>query len=105
MLRSFQYATYVVGSLCIVWFFVVFLISFFECQPIAAAWNGSISGNCIDLTSLYYGFTVSNLILDVVINVMPAKMISKLQLPLRQRLLVFCVMGLGIMQVPSVLSL
>ncbi|MCJ1356281.1 MAG: hypothetical protein MMC33_006275 [Icmadophila ericetorum] len=101
MLRSFQYSTYAVGSLCLIWFLIILLVSFFECRPIAVAWDSSVSGKCIDLTSLYYGLTISNVILDVVINLMPVKMVWKLQLPLRQRLFVLCVMGLGIIIVTA----
>lgn len=86
-----------VGAMCLTWFFVVVCVSLFQCRPIAAAWNRTIKGKCMDLKALYYGITISNMILDIVVNLMPVKMIWKLQLPLKQRILLLCIMLMGIM--------
>lgn len=79
------------------WFVAVVALNLFQCKPIASAWDFTVQGACIDLKAMYYGFTVSNMVLDVVINVMPVRMIWRLHLPLRQRLLLLFIMLLGIM--------
>ena len=97
---SFRYAIYIVGGFCLLWFFVVVLVSILQCHPVSYAWNKSIDGSCIDLRAMYYSFTISNMVLDVIINIMPVRMIWKLQLAVRQRVLLTIIMLIGIMCVP-----
>ncbi|MCJ1389852.1 hypothetical protein MMC18_002709 [Xylographa bjoerkii] len=92
----FQYAIYAVGSLCLLWFTIVVFVTLFQCQPVAFAWDHTSLGTCINLQAMYYGFTISNMALDIIINFMPVKLIWQLQLPLKQRLLLLAIMLLGI---------
>ncbi|MCJ1398115.1 hypothetical protein MMC11_001312 [Xylographa trunciseda] len=92
----FQHAIYIVGSLCLLWFTIVVFVTFFQCHPVAFAWDHTSQGTCINLQAMYYGFTISNMALDVVVAVMPVKLIWQLQLPLRQRILLLAIMLLGI---------
>lgn len=58
-----------------------------------------MAGTCMDLQKLYYGTSISNMILDVVINLMPARAIWNLQINLRQKILLMIVMSLGLLYV------
>lgn len=96
-IQPFRNLIYIVGGMCLIWFIVVIGVCLFQCRPIVAAWDRTVVGKCMDLKVLYYGITISNMILDVIINLMPVKMIWKLQLPLKQRVLLLCIMLVGIM--------
>ena len=81
-------------AVCIVWCILVILLAIFRCQPIASAWSSNPTRDqvsCIPLRNLYYGTSSSNILLDILINILPARQIWHLQLPLKQRvLLVIC---------------
>ena len=94
---AFRYAIYVVGGFCLLWFMVVMLVSALQCQPVSYAWNKMVDGTCIDLRAMYYGFTISNMVLDVIINVMPVRLIWKLQLSIKKKILLTFIMLIGIM--------
>ena len=46
---------------------------------------------------MYYSFTISNMVLDVIINVMPVHLIWKLQLSIKKKILLTFIMLIGIM--------
>ena len=95
--RSFLIAIYVVGALCLLWFGIVVLLALLQCQPISYVWDRSIPGRCINLQAMYYGFTISNMALDITICFMPVRLLWKLSLPVRQRVLLIFILLLGIM--------
>ncbi|MCJ1432768.1 hypothetical protein MMC27_002125 [Xylographa pallens] len=93
----FRYAIYTVGALCLLWLTIVLFVTFFQCQPVAFAWDHtSQHSTCINLAAMYYGFTVSNMVLDILVTFMPVKLIWQLQVPLKQRALLLAIMLLGI---------
>ena len=75
-----------VGIICLAWYVAEVLVSIFQCRPIAGAWDKSISSQCLDFESLYYGIAGSNLTLDVVVLALPMKMIWGLKLAKKHRI-------------------
>ena len=103
---TFRYAIYIIGGFCLLWFLVVMLVSALQCQPVSYAWDKSlVGGTCIDLRAMYYGFTISNMVLDVIINVMPVRLIWKLHLSIKKRILLTFIMLFGIMRVTGPVQL
>ena len=96
-LGRFRQALYAVGSICTLWCVLVVFVTLFQCSPVRKGWEPGLEGSCLNLRTIYYGTAISNMILDVIINVLPVKMVWKLQLPLRQRMLLMVIMGLGVM--------
>jgi hypothetical protein len=72
--------------------------SIFQCTPIPHYWDKSKypTGTCIDFTTFWYANAIYNIITDFVILVSPPRVVWKLRLPLRQRLGLMAVFGLGI---------
>ena len=100
--RPFRRTLYVFVAICIVWCILVVLLAIFRCRPIPAAWNPSInSSTCISLRPLYYGTSTSNVILDIIINLLPARQIWGLQLPIKQRVLLVICMSMGILSIAA----
>lgn len=81
----FLLVTLIVGITCLVWYVAEVLVSIFQCRPIAGAWDKSISSQCLDFGSLYYGIAGSNLALDVLVLALPIKMIWGLTLAKKHR--------------------
>jgi hypothetical protein len=70
----------------------------FQCSPIQRVWDKAHypAGTCINITAFWYANAVYNLITDVVILASVPGVVWKLRLPLRQRLGLTVVFGLGI---------
>ncbi|KAK1635845.1 hypothetical protein BDP81DRAFT_472535 [Colletotrichum phormii] len=63
------------------------------CLPVAAFWDPTIEGRCIDFLAIWYTMAGVNLIADFAIFSMPIPVINSLQLPRKQKrmlLVVFC---------------
>ena len=89
-------------ALCLTWGVVIILLAIFRCRPILAAWNANYPGrSCIDLQPLYYATASSNVALDIVVNLLPARQIWGLQLPLKQRVLLIICMCLGVLSIAA----
>ncbi|KAF6823623.1 integral membrane protein [Colletotrichum musicola] len=65
------------------------------CYPVAAFWDSSVSGRCLDYLAIWYAMAGINLVADFVIFSMPIPVINSLQLPRRQKRMLLFVFGLG----------
>ncbi|TQN65062.1 Satratoxin biosynthesis SC1 cluster protein 4, partial [Colletotrichum shisoi] len=65
------------------------------CVPAAAFWDETVEGHCIDLLTSWYVMAGVNLVADFVMFSMPIPVINSLQLPRRQKRMLFFVFGLG----------
>ncbi len=68
-----------------------------QCVPVSRAWNRwSGNGICVNLGVLWFSNAVYNIITDFIIVLMVPPVILTLQLPLRQKLALIGVFGLGL---------
>lgn len=68
-----------------------------QCTPISHAWDRwSGSESCINIGALWYSNAIYNITTDFIIVLMVPPVIFKLKLPVRQKLALTCVFGLGI---------
>ncbi|KAK1753264.1 hypothetical protein QBC47DRAFT_54508 [Echria macrotheca] len=65
------------------------------CQPVAAFWDSSINGKCIDPATVWYIMAGVNLVSDFTILTMPMPVLKSLQLPKRQKIMLIAVFCLG----------
>ncbi|KAJ0137716.1 hypothetical protein CTA2_2011 [Colletotrichum tanaceti] len=77
------------------WFVTVSFLHPLMCVPVAAFWDETVEGRCIDLLATWYVMAGVNLVADFVIFSMPIPVINSLQLPRRQKRMLFVVFGLG----------
>lgn len=94
---SFRMAIYFVMFYVISTETIATLILIFRCNPIAASWDFSLvlTAKCLDAPKLYFSVGVVNVLSDVMILVLPVKMLWGLRLPRRQMYHVSVVFGLG----------
>jgi hypothetical protein len=68
----------------------------FNCIPVQAAWDITITGaRCISIRSIYLGGSVPNVCLDLVIVLMPLPHVWRLHAPLAQRVVLAGMFALG----------
>ena len=82
-----------VGAWTIMISFLLTLI----CMPVAAFWDDSVEGRCLDSLTVWYVMASFNLITDVALFILPLPVIHSLQLPRRQKWTLIIVFGLGLL--------
>ncbi|KAL5335535.1 hypothetical protein BJX70DRAFT_390630 [Aspergillus crustosus] len=65
------------------------------CQPVAKQWDPSIPGTCINTVASYYALAGTSLAFDVIIIALPMPILAKLQLKVKQKILLGVLFGLG----------
>jgi len=80
-----------------VWTITLCFLLAFVCVPVAAFWDHSIKGRCLDSLTVWYGMAGFNLVSDFAIFTMPLPVINSLQLPRRQKYILSLIFGLGFM--------
>lgn len=80
--KAFRRVTVVVGTLSMIWLFANILGQVLLCSPMSAAWdpNSIFSDKCRDVQAIYYGVSVSNMLLDIIILFLPVPLIWGLPL-------------------------
>ncbi len=85
----------VVESLCTIWLWSAILTNILQCAPINAVFTQELLylENCLPMQA--WGLTITNLVLDVVILVLPILMVIDLRLPFAKKCLLYGLFGLG----------
>ncbi|GIK05409.1 hypothetical protein Aspvir_009518 [Aspergillus viridinutans] len=86
-----------IAAFVILWALSIFLVGALMCLPVQKFWKPSIEGSCIDSAKFYYGQQIPNILTDLIILIMPLKVVWDLPISKTQRLLlsgVFMVGGL-----------
>ena len=66
-----------------------------QCIPAAKIFNKNVPGHCINLGSFWYANGIFNVITDIIMLAMPQYQVYKLNLPIRQKLSLAAVFGVG----------
>jgi hypothetical protein len=66
-----------------------------QCRPLSMLWNPDQPGKCIRVVDFYYANAGINIVTDVVIYLLPIKVLWGLQIPKRQRIGLMFLFGLG----------
>jgi len=84
-------------SLCflVAWAVALAFLLTLICQPVAAFWDTSINGKCLDAPTIWYIMAGVNLVSDFTILTLPMPVIKSLQLPKRQKIMLAAVFCLG----------
>ena len=70
-----------------------------ECTPRARIWDKSVEGKCIDMASLLNTDGVFNTMSDMVILIVPVKVVWRLQMKTKRKVGVFLLFTVGLMYV------
>lgn len=94
--RPFRIAAYAVGSIVVIWAIVVWFISIFSCRPINGFWDKSITtAHCVNSKKFYIGNAVPNIFTDVMILILPVRMVWGLQTNRMQKITLSFIFLLG----------
>lgn len=74
---------------------------FLECRPLQDYWETMQynPSNCIDQNASTFSFSITNLATDLMVLVLPMRVLWMLKLPIRERLVLITLMSIGILYV------
>ncbi|KAF4979255.1 hypothetical protein FZEAL_4500 [Fusarium zealandicum] len=84
--RFIRRIVYSLISLICVYTFVYVLLIIFRCRPIAAGWDLTIEGECIDKVVPMFTLAILNIIIDLFVLSVPIRIVLPLQIPMRQKI-------------------
>ncbi|KAH7155981.1 hypothetical protein EDB81DRAFT_944525 [Dactylonectria macrodidyma] len=93
--RGFRIACFVAMGIIVAWSIGGVGATIWQCVPIAGAWNKKLDATCIDSNKFWVAYAVMNILTDIMVLALPIAPIMKLQMSIRERLLLCCVFLLG----------
>ncbi|KAK4541844.1 hypothetical protein LTR36_007376 [Oleoguttula mirabilis] len=85
--KVFQIVCWGAIGVIISWTIASIAATIFQCTPVEAAWNKTIPGaTCINTTSFWMAYAITNILSDVLVLAMPIPEIFRLQLNLKQKI-------------------
>jgi hypothetical protein len=58
----------------------------FRCEPVEFSWDLTLDGKCIDNLIPMMTLSIANIMLDVVVLLLPVRVVLPLQIPTRQKI-------------------
>ena len=92
-----KYAVWVVIVLTSTIFIGVILQSTLLCQPFEYTWNKAIDGSCGNERAGYMSIAIVELCNELAIVILPMPVVWQLAMPVKRKIAVSIVMGLGLM--------
>jgi len=93
--RQFKLAVYILGSVLLIWWLSTFLLGVVNCRPIQGFWDPTVAATCINFENYSVGYAVVNILTDVIILVLPIRVVWNLQLPRGQKVALTFIFLLG----------
>ena len=90
-------ATHVMMGVAMCWMLSAVLGAFFQCRPFSYIWNQLQEGNCDARVRFWVAIGVSHLVIDVLILLLPVRMVWKLQVSLNTKIGLYVLFGLGLL--------
>ncbi|KAH7123202.1 hypothetical protein EDB81DRAFT_665771 [Dactylonectria macrodidyma] len=93
--RIMQLITFYGVIFMVAWTIMLCFLLTLMCIPVAKFWDSTIPGQCLNSLIIWYVMAGFNLATDVAIFCLPLPMIRSLQLPQKQKIMLFIIFGLG----------
>lgn len=98
----FQYSAWATIGIVVCYSPIITLLLIFGCRPIEKAWDMTmVDGSCIDRTALYIATAVTNIVTDIILFVLPLRMVIGLRMKLSQKAMAVWVFAVGSMTVAT----
>lgn len=82
-------------SVIVAWNVGAIAATIWQCVPIAGFWDKSIEATCIDSSVFWTAYAVGNILTDAMVIVLPIPQVLRLQLRLREKVMLCGVFLLG----------
>lgn len=95
--KSLRRSIWFMMAIVIISAFASLLACIFQCSPIHKAWDttGLVEGTCINVNALFYANAGLDIVQDLIIYILPMKMLYQIQIPRRQKYALIIVFAIG----------
>lgn len=93
--RGFKIACWSCMGIVAGWSIGAIAATIWQCVPIPGSWDKSIEAKCIDSSAFWTAYAVGNIFTDALVLCLPIPQILKLQLSVRERVMLCGVFLLG----------
>lgn len=93
--KDFRITCYVVIGIIVSWSIGGVGATIWQCVPIEGAWNKTVEAKCIDSNKFWIAYAVMNILTDLMVLTLPIGPIMRLQMNIRERLMLCGVFLLG----------
>ncbi|KAL4955291.1 hypothetical protein BDW69DRAFT_121600 [Aspergillus filifer] len=87
---------YILIGFLAIWGTWTFISAWLNCVPVAKFWNDSLEGYCLNKKALWFSNSGIHIFTDILLLLFPMPVLSKLQLPWRQKVALMGVFALGV---------
>ncbi|KAJ1325678.1 hypothetical protein MN608_08872 [Microdochium nivale] len=94
----FRYPVWITMVVVVVYTLILLFMFIFPCQPVAAAWDLTITGAvCLDRHAIYMASSIMGAVTDLMVLAVPMPLLWNLQRPRRQKIGLAAIFGMGIL--------
>lgn len=94
--QRFSIAVWVMGTVTVCWYLTTVFVACLQCYPANFMWDRTIpGGQCIPMSALYYGSSVSSLITDIAVFCLPMPVIWNMSVCKNQKIALSVIFLLG----------
>ena len=83
--RSVRIALWTIGAIVLSWQVASLFAFFLQCTPLSKAWDFTAPGTCIDVSKVWIGNAVTNIITDLILIALPMPLIWNLHISKTQK--------------------
>ncbi|GFF81466.1 hypothetical protein IFM60648_06031 [Aspergillus lentulus] len=96
---QFRGLTWAMVALIVSWALAYMIALFLACKPLKDYWESIQFNppNCINQSASTFSFSITNLATDLMVLILPMRVLWMLKLPIRERLVLITVMDIGIL--------
>ncbi|KAG8666767.1 hypothetical protein FPOAC2_11893 [Fusarium poae] len=94
-IQVIQTITFYGTALMVAWTVVIAFLNILICVPVAKFWDNELPGRCLDPLLIWYIMAGFNLTTDIAIFCLPLPVIKSLNLPRKQKIMLFAIFSLG----------
>lgn len=94
--QSWQYTIYLIAFIIAGYSTALTLALIFACSPIQKSWDASVTqGSCINIPAVYLATAITNTVSDLILILIPVRVVWRLHLPIIPKLGVMVIFGIG----------
>ena len=100
--KTFRKVVFITGGVVVANWICAVLINIFQCRPVDAAWNFTVTRrDCVDVVAFYTFSGSINAVTDLVLCTAPLPLLWMLKVQKRERLIISGLFGCGYVYVDS----
>ena len=94
----FRISVWTTIAIVVIYSPLIALLLIFSCKPVHMSWDSRVvDGTCIDRPALYIATAVANIVTDIILFVLPTRMLLGLRMKWSQKAIAMFVFALGSM--------